>query len=89
MKSCETHTVIHLRNDTEDIRWKYCVEVTCSVHESNWVALCATIEQAAKLTDAFPLVHGGLVSGKDALPCPKECILSGIPRFPAPPALSR
>lgn len=70
---CKIHLTIHYRGQTEKPR--YCVEAECRTHESSWNGLTDDFDTAGDMMHSFPLVHGGLAFGKDALPIHRDCII--------------
>lgn len=63
---------------------KYCVEIACIVHKTQWMGLTDSIEIATDMAHSFPLVVGGMTmrteEGREAELIPPDCIISQIPR---------
>jgi len=79
-KACIIHVEIHFRDFGKEQTPRYCVEASCKTHHTKWMGLTDDFKIAGDMGHAFPLVSGGMSSGKDAYPVPDDCLISKIPQ---------
>jgi hypothetical protein len=75
-KECETHVVIHLRNDNPN----YCVEAQCKTHGSKWFCVTNDFSTAGEIMHAWPIVTGGMIQGREAYAVDSRCMIAMIPK---------